>query len=110
MYPTTSTQFFSVIELIATQHYTFIFCNNQFTPKFLKFCYFGLFSLGSFLNPFCNLYSLSVPAIVQHAATALEKLLQAYLVDQSKAQGDTSRWPEQKRQNLETRFVVECCY
>jgi hypothetical protein len=91
MYPTMATQFFSAIELISWQHYDFLVCtasNAQFCAKLLKFCYVGMFSLA--------------PAIVGSASSAIEKILNLYLITQSKIQGqDINRMPDQKRLAIE---------
>jgi len=92
MYPTMATQFFSAIELISWQHYDFLVCtpsSNEFCSKLFKFCYVGMFSLA--------------PAIVNSACSAVEKILNLYLVAQSKIQGlDINRIPEHKRVAIET--------
>jgi len=92
MYPTVATQFFSAIELISWQHYDFVVCtpsSAEFCSKLLKFCYVGMFSLA--------------PAIVNSACSAIEKILNLYLVAQSKIQGqDINRMPEHKRLAIET--------
>jgi hypothetical protein len=91
MYPSMATQFFSAIELISWQHYDFLVAtasNAHFCAKLLKFCYVGMFSLA--------------PAIVGSASSAIEKILNLYLVTQSKIQGhDINRMPEQKRVAIE---------